>query len=352
MCMLMRCVNEAMRTDPQAQNTRRFEWWLEQVLKDLWADGLVAHLEGANLREQDLRHCVLSETYLHKASLVGTCLEHADLQSARLHGANLSDSQCDRAVFTASQLNDAQCVNARFVRANFEKAHLKAAVLRKAVFRRARLGLADVSEARISDAILAGARGLFGHNRAVASTPIREHESQNAVYHGKWDFLSWERLRVIGGLRLFGVSYLSIAAITLYAAIARQYNTAAESARATALDAQNAGDATVSFWSRVLSELPRIPLPAHLGNQLMATIAVAAAATLYAFACPAEVKEANEVRWTRAMGQPLWEYRSANWSDPWARYISGTLFAAGGGYSIYYLMHRSWNALSYLLFGS
>lgn len=61
--MLMRCVNEAMRTDPQAQNTRRFEWWLEQVLKDLWADGLVAHLEGANLREQDLRHCVLSPGY-------------------------------------------------------------------------------------------------------------------------------------------------------------------------------------------------------------------------------------------------------------------------------------------------
>lgn len=327
-----------------------------------------ASLEGANFCEARV-----SSAYFQSASLTNARFDAADLSGSRLENANARGAS-----FVAALLHGASIAQADFAKANllharlvecnasltvFTQCNLRHLVLERASvagadFRRSDLSksdwrYADVSSAKIAGSKLIRVKGLFGHSRAMErSDKINEHEAQDAIYYGKWDFLSWERLRVIGGLRLFGVSYLTIAAITLYAAIARQYNTAAESARATALDAQNAGDATVSFWSRVLSELPRIPLPAHLGNQLMATIAVAAAATLYAFACPAEVKEANEVRWTRAMGQPLWEYRSANWSDPWARYISGTLFAAGGGYSIYYLMHRSWNALSYLLFGS
>lgn len=78
---------------------------------------------------------------------------------------------------------------------------------------------------------------------------------------------------------------------------------------------------------------------------------VDAAATIYTLACPAEVKEANEVRWTRAMGQPLWEYRSANWSRLTWRYLCAVCFLAGGGYSLWYLVTRSLYAVRYLLVG-
>lgn len=407
LALLCRCSEVAQVSDDVAARKSVARLWHElrtRRLPSKWRP----HLERSDLSAKCLAHMDFSFSYFDQSILSRAQLEDSRLSGASLDGADLSESRCSGATFDGATLTNArldvadlsaailenakargsslECTllhgasiahadlslanlrHARLVQCQAHEANLEQSDLRDAVFERASLSgvnfrranasrgdwrYADISSAKITGAKLIRAKGLFGHSRAIErGDKINEHESQDAIYRDRWDALSWERLRFIGGLRLFGVSYLSIAAITLYAAVARQYNLAAQGARLAAHGAQDATDASVSFWSQVLSKLPFVPLPGHLGNQLIATIGVAIAATLYALACPAEVKEANEVRWTRAMGQPLWEYRSANWSRPALRYACGVLFGIGGFHSLYYLMHRSWNAISYLLFGS
>lgn len=208
---------------------------------------------------------------------------------------------------------------------------------------------ADISGATIRGAVLTCVRGLFGKNRAITrDSPIDEWEAQNAIYHCRFDVAPWDFLRVIGSLRLFGVSYFTIVVVTLYAALARWYNPIAANARVSATAEEHASSGGVSPWAFVLARLPDLPTPDHLARQLVATVVLAGAATIYAAVCPSEVKEASEVRWTRAMGQPLWEYRSANWCRWWLRYPCFVCFVVGGGYSLAYLAMRAMTALAYL----
>jgi len=212
---------------------------------------------------------------------------------------------------------------------------------------------ADVSGININGAKLIGARGLFGKGRAIARTkPIEEYAAQTAIYGWQDDLATWERLRIIGSLRLFGVSYLTVIAIVLYATFAKWYNPLAAHARDSARTMSEIATDAVPIWVNVLSRLPDLPLPTHLGWQLLATLSVAAAATLYAICCPSEVQEQSEVRWTRAMNQPLWEYRSANWSRLLARYLCLLLFLAGVAYSLYYIIWRTIIAIGYLFTGA
>ncbi|TVQ54245.1 MAG: pentapeptide repeat-containing protein [Phycisphaerales bacterium] len=270
---------------------------------------------------------------------------------AKLEAACFSRAIAPRAIFTLAKLAKADFSDADLTGASLNSADLSGANLTGASLFRA-----DVSQMDITGARLIRARGLFGKGRAIARTkPIGEHAAQTAIYGWKYDLATWERLRIIGSLRLFGVSYLTVIAIVLYATFAKWYNAFAADARESAEAARDMIDGvgeSFPIWVTVLSQLQDLPLPTHLGWQLLATLTVAAAATIYAICCPSEVQEQTEVRWTRAMNQPLWEYRAANWSRWWARYLCLVLFLAGGAYSAYYIVWRTMIAIGYLFSGS
>ncbi len=323
LALLERCALLAQRRDPERKNINRFCVW-ESVCALLQQRRVVIHLERTNLTLE----------FLEDARIRGAHLEHANLSQASLTRAGLSHAHLERAIIRDARLQLAKLIGS----------HLDHADLRRA----------DVSGADITGARLIGTRGLFGRHRALAhSAPIEEHAAQSAVYARHWDRVPWDLLRVIGGLRIFGVSYFSIAAITLYVGLAREYNVFAAHARDAVKAVQAPPDgALAGLWTRVVAGLPDLPVPGHLGRQLVFTIVLAVAATIYAGACPAEVKEANEVRWTRAMGQPLWEYRSANWSRMSWRYACALCFVVGAAHTLWYLGVRSFNAARYLLFGT
>ncbi len=233
--------------------------------------------------------------------------------------------------------------------------------------------LASISQLAISEADLSNVKGLFGPERAFASLDInhrvQDYHVESARFHRPWkvrkgligladraiDVLelhaaSWERLRTIGQLRLFGVSYLAVIAIASYTLLAKWHNTrVVASAHAAAERAEALGES--DLWATFLSALPELPTPAHLGFQLLATASLAVAATIYALRCPNEVREATEVGWTRRMDQPLWEYRSAKWSRALARYLCLVFFLVGGLYTLGYLLARASSAIAYLLRG-
>ncbi len=393
LAMLMRCEEIARRSDPDGKSVNRLMLWNDSVVQVANECNCYIHLEvmiGTNMR---LQYVNLSKVHLDRASISFSFLSHAKCYAIKMSHTDLSRSFIDHADFmeanlTKSDLSDSTAGNADFSYADLTQTNLSECNLQDSCFIEAKMIGADVSScnldraqmikcslrnanlsesslrnasvhwsniagAKIGGADLTRARGLFGPFRAVTrEAPVDEHESHGAIYRQPNDFVGWGLLRVIGSLRIFGVSYFSVAGITLYVGIAREYNAFAAHARDVVAELAPPPPQTLQhFAMSVAGRMPDLPVPAHLGRQLVFTILLAIAATIYALACPSEVKEANEVRWTRAMNQPLWEYRSANWSRLVWRYLCALFFVVGGAHSLWYLFSRGFFAASYLLFG-
>ncbi len=377
---------EAVRGDHRAD---RFAWWNECIAQ-LRSSSCHIDFRSAHLHHIDLSHIYLQGGSFNDADVKDVVLHDADLSNSHWTDARFCEARGVRAIFEKATLN--KCIfrecnypNGRFqrtmlasaefhtcklLRCSFRRATLMGATLSDTSLRGSRFHIASIKHLNLSKTNLSNAKGLFGPNRAIAeSYSIQEHHIEDARFYRPWKIrkgalgladravdnlerhaANWERLRTIGQLRLFGVSYLAVIAITSYTLLARWHNTrVVSSARAAAERARQTGED--DMWATLLGSLPQLPTPAHLGYQLAATALLAAAATIYALRCPNEVREATEVGWTRRMGQPLWEYRSAKWSRAGARYLCLVLFLAGGSYTLWYLLRRSGAAVWYLLQG-
>lgn len=267
--------------------------------------------------------------------------ERASFRGARVR----KQASFNRATF-GGQANFALATFGR--KADFAEAKLPRADFFGAVMCQANFQLAEIDGIDVSRADLVGVRGLFGPHRATASSQlINEHFVQLARFHRKWDWIPWTLLRVIGALRLFGISYGSIIVIVIYVKLAKWYNTSF--AVQVREDAQRKIDEGIDWrWREILANLPDLPVPGHLANQLIMILVLAIGATFYQLFCPDLVKEATETRWTRQMDQPLIEYRSAMWSRIVWRYLSALFLVTGGVYTVGYLSLRLWDALHYL----
>ena len=127
-----------------------------------------AKLVGATLAQADLSECDLGEAdltdaELHQARLIranleATVLEDAHLEEAALMSARLVGARAARALFTGSNLQEAQLSAGDFEGADFEAANLKDVDASEAVFRDATLEGADASGARFDRAVMTQAR--------------------------------------------------------------------------------------------------------------------------------------------------------------------------------------------------
>ena len=263
---------------------------------------------------------------------------------------------------------------------------------------RADFRFTDLTGVSVCLADLTHARGLFGRGRAKLDDVL---DAEWAIYAPRWDRVPWALLRSIGTLRLFGASYAALIVIVCYAYFGHWYNrTAPEAIDATrqagalaveAVGRQPEGNAatgpgpSAGFVDRAidrgldrvadrvcdrlterievvghavagdddrlqawLGRIEHLPLPEHLRRQLVAIVLLAIGATLYAVFCPEVVKEATETRWTRQLGQPLIEYRSAMYYRRTLRYVCAFCYASGGLYTLGYLALRVYYAVTFL----
>lgn len=321
--------------------------------------------------------------HLQYSDLSDSDWEKAEIYCVHGHQTRFNGAEFHRTVFTQCDFVDSGFSKAKMTLAHFHFctlhkctfrwAQMDGTTLEKTSLRGSRIHLACLNRLIMSEVDLAGIKGLFGPNRAFTRVDrnfrIEDHYTESARFHRPWKIrkglaglydrsidrlerhaASWERLRTIGQLRLFGVSYLAVVVIASYTLLAKWHNTrVVATAHQAAERAEAAGE--TDLWATFMRLLPELPTPAHLGWQLLMTGLLATAATIYAMFCPNEVREATEVGWTRRMGQPLWEYRSAKWSRAWARYPCLILFLIGGLYTLGYLLVRSYSAIVYLFRG-
>ncbi len=388
---LLRVVDAVNAADTKARQPNRYEWWNKNVSGRMVLHLIRARLAGLNLAKICIENAHFNTAILTSAVLQDSRIRHSSLYNANMEGvkghnavlhdvdmrgASIKNAVFDGVVFENVKSSRINAEYAHFVgatlshidfyggtlaRAKLTSACLEQSDLREADLRHAILNGANLSRARLQKAKLDGvhlertnfvrAQGLYGKDRALADVDsIAIHHIQDAVFRHNSDKVGWDTLRSIGSLKIFGISYLTVVIIVSYVAVAAQFNAAAAHARDVASGFIQAETSHTEMWSRVLSRLPDLPVPGHLGRQLVATLCLAIAATIYALFCPAEIKEANEVKWTRELDQPLWEYRAANWSRMKMRYACAVLFALGGAHSLFYLAKRAYHAGLYLLF--
>ena len=275
-----------------------------------------------------------------------TSLADVDLNGRELKDVNLSDLELSRANFRNANLERAFLDRACLQHADFEGAKLMGARFRNADLSHANFANADLMGSNLTGACAIGARGLFGYGRADHLGKVKHAAS--VQYSRQHDRVTWQWLRFIGTFRLFGASYAAFIAITAYAAGLRWYNSGIESLREWA---QGKPANTTSLLPGLVEKLPNLPVPQHLGLLLTALGLLAIGATVFAVFCPDEVKEATETRWTRELGQPLVEYRSAAVSRLYMRYLCAICYLIGGSYTLIYMLCRGCRAILFLLRG-
>ncbi|MCA9278012.1 MAG: pentapeptide repeat-containing protein [Phycisphaeraceae bacterium] len=316
LAMLKRCDESARKTDPHGKDPQRFVWWNEKVVAKAKKEKIVIHLEGLGGNNAHFSHISLNG-----ALLTGSELGRSDLRNSSIASADLRSVVLLNADLTGADLSHTFLQNVN-------------------------LDSANIHGTSFIDSV-----GLFGKDRATDNGNINFANAQNAIYCKDGDFASWETLRIITGLRLVGASYLSVVAIITYITLARQYNDLVAAASNSALRLGEPDSGIATLWCSMLSNVPKLPIPWHFGLQLIAAFLVAVSATIYAKYCPSEVKEATEVRWTRTMGQPLWEYRAAAWSNRKARHICFLFFVGGASYTLVYITLRAITVLWYVFAG-
>lgn len=294
-----------------------------------------------------IRDAMSKEDQFAKAQLDGANLRYADFADQNLQNSDLHETDLRSAVLTNTNLHGVRAGHADFRNADLTGAILRKANLAHANLDGARLHNADLGQADIERASLGGTKGLFGPNRAIEMVTVRNVES--AVFARKHDNVPWSSpfLRSIGTLRLFGISNAAWIGIILYAAGVRWYNRGLGAVQRWAEQFGSGEDAARVAW---IQQLPALPVSPWLGWQLIMLVVLALGATLYLVLCPDLVKENTETKWTRELGAPLIEYRSAMFCRPWGRYVCLGLYAVGGIYTLSYLAVRGWMAVKTLAF--
>jgi hypothetical protein len=163
-------------------------------------------------------------------------------------------------------------------------------------------------------------------------------------------FASWERLRTLGLLPLFGVSFSALVVIPIVVFLIGTYNEQVRRLQDWASShAEKLPPAATSLLEPLASRLHPIPIPNLTFWLLISTFLLGTASMLYALFCPARVKEFSLEGWTNEIGRSGLHYLPLSWGHRWVRLIVGVCYLAGGLGTILILIVKLINAGKFIV---
>jgi hypothetical protein len=236
--------------------------------------------------------------------------------------------------------------------------------LNRADLRGAYLGWSILDEANLAGADMERVRGL-AHASSLETVRFMSAEedqpsgfafANDALYYDScqlpWpeDLLDWERLRVVGRLPLFGLSYTALVLIPIVFYGLALYNDKIELVRAWAEQVIALPDHP---WHRlaplVLDRLHPRPIPRLSFVLLVSTILLAAGSTLYTFFCPSRIKEFSHTQWCDQLGRSLLHYWPLAWRYRYIRLVCAACYALGGVGALWVLGTKVWKTACFIL---
>jgi hypothetical protein len=164
----------------------------------------------------------------------------------------------------------------------------------------------------------------------------------------KW--ASWERLRTLGRLPLFGVSLSTLVAIPVVAFLLGAYNDQVGRLQEWASShADRLPPIAASVLEQLASRLHRIPIPTLTFWLLISTFFLGTASLLYTLFCPARVKEFSLESWTNEIGRSALHYLPLSWRYRWVRVIVGVCYSVGGFGTLLILIVKLINAGKFIV---
>ena len=313
-------------------------------------EGCTFFTPDENKRSVSFGACTGSKTQFRDSDLRRSQFSRTELSCAQFEGANLSDSVIGQSTFKACDFRGASLggpnmfiEETRFVGgcafrgATFSGAIFRKVDLQECDFRRASFDRTSFEKGvEVDYAVFSGARGMHGRY-GPRLEDIRGAE--RARYSFKGDICSWSRVRTVGTIRLFSVSYLAIILIWLYVRAVEWFN-----AQLVAFQAEH----ELAAQFPILSQLKPLPIPSDLVYLLSAIILLAVGATTYTFWCPSIITENTETRWKNELNREVFEYRIHAWRFPLVRWISGLCYIVGGSWVVLQLSVKVWHVLKFL----
>jgi hypothetical protein len=153
------------------------------------------------------------------------------------------------------------------------------------------------------------------------------------TYHRPWPEreVDWERLRGVGRLPLFGVSYIALILIPIIFYGLAIYNDKVELVRTWAEQVAALPDHPLHRLALpVLKRLHPRPIPSQSFWLLLSTVRLAAGSTLYTFFCPSRIKEFSHDQWCDQLGRSLLHYWAFAWKHRYIRLACAACYVLGG----------------------
>jgi uncharacterized protein YjbI with pentapeptide repeats len=319
---------------------------------------LLYFVDGA--RGRDLRGVDLSNANLHRANL-----REANLQGANLQGANLWGANLNMADLAHANLREATLIRATLCSANLLSADLSNADLPSADVRGANLLLANLHRAFLVN--LQGAEYAH-HLETVRLNPVEDTQRGTRDIDPRgfdqcrrpWPErdCDWERLRTMGRLPLFGISYAALLLILVLLFVFDAYNSHADTIREMIVawmgslieqDPAIPGNPLHSVYERVQELFQRRKLPRRVIQTFASIIFLTIASTLYTLYCPPRVKEFSRDQWCNQLDRPLIHYWPLAWKHRWKRLTCAACYVVGGCAALMLILETVWWAVKVVL---
>lgn len=291
------------------------------------------HCEAAHA---DLKGCSLSyarfeAVNFRQCEFSGAILEHANFLKRR----GFDDCRFNGAWLQHATFEHVDLLHCFLCGANLSRSKLEHMDLSRSDFTGVRWNQAFIDIATVDEAIFAAPVEILGRFSATLS---RIAGAEKAKY-GRWfDRCSWALVRKVGAIPLFGISYLAILAIMLWAGAIEWYNHQVQALK----------NSEAAFESAWVEQLHLLPAPSDLGYMLIAILILAAGATVYRFRCPDIIKEHTVTEWQYVHAHEVMIYHLHSYSRFWWRWISGVCYAVGGTWVSWHVAVRVWRALRFL----
>jgi hypothetical protein len=343
------------------QGAEAIRKWREKNL------GVPLELYEADLSRADLSEVDLSQIALGRANLTETILFKADLRGANLSGATLIQADLGRANLTEANLNEANLSGATLGNANLSQATLVGATLSganlagtnlcKASLRDADLSGATLAQATLTEAELARANLSLvrGSHQAHDLETVRLKEGDANYFETcrrPWPEcrIDWERLKVMGRLPLFGISYTALILIPIIFYGLALYNRYIDLVHAWAKEAIASPDHPLHRLApRILEHLHHLTIPSLSFVLFVSTILLAAASTMYTASCPPRIKEFSRGQWCDQFGRSLLHYWPLAWKHRYIRLTCAACYALGGTGALLVLGTKVWKTALFIL---
>jgi uncharacterized protein YjbI with pentapeptide repeats len=313
-----------------------------------------AKLAGARLQQLSLEEIDLSGQDLTETKFEQTALSRAHFDKARLPGASFSHSQLLDAIFDGALLDRALFQRADLTRASLVAVSMRHASLEDANLTDANLDRADFFELHADLADFTHVRGLTRavnlHTVRLSPNTVRDVRNFETVLVPFLEkTFSWERIRFLGRLSLFGASYSALVAIPFLYYLFDIFNRKVDVIRAWATQEVADNGVYGTAAQAVLNHLHREQVPTLSLLLLISTILLGIGATIFALLCPTRVREFSRDQWCDQFGHSLVHYWPLAWRHRRLRVLCIVLYAVGGAGVVAVLVSKLWNVFWFIV---